>query len=522
MTPLYRWALVVYVAGLLWPQLGLAQRNLTVAPAHANEQRVALVMGNSNYKEAPLRNPLNDATDIAETLDSLGFSVTLRTNANTKQMRSAIREFAQKLKRGGVGLFYFAGHGIQSRSGKNYLIPVGADLNEEFELEDEAVDANRVLAGMEEAGNRVNIVILDACRNNPFARTWRGAINGLAQMSAPTGSFVGFATAPGSIVADTSGRNGIFTKYLLENLKHGDPDIDRVFTRVTAAVANVTGNKQVPWKSSSLTGDFYFRTPPAGDAQFAAPAPMATPAPDTSANDRTFWESVKDTKSADELTEYLDRFPNGLFAGLAKTRLSALQTTQRPALTPSTGQNQPLLSPCPSSIHVRRWTNCVGEWTAPNGTKYVGEFKDGKRNGQFNVRYTNGEIFDGEFKADNREGQGTLIFPNGNRYVGKFKDGSLNGQGVLTYSNGDQYVGEFKDNKRNGYFTFTFSSGHRYVGEMKDDNRNGQGTETWPNGAKYIGEFKDDKQDGKGSEYRSDGSLLRSGIWENGNFVGSR
>jgi hypothetical protein len=237
----------------------IAQRNLSVAPAAANEQRVALIIGNAAYKEAPLRNPVNDATDMAATLQSLGFAVTLRTNADTRQMRAAIREFAQNLKRGGVGLFYFAGHGVQSRTGKNYLIPVGADLKEEFELEDEAVDANRVLAGMEEAGNRVNIVILDACRNNPFARSWRSAVNGLAQMSAPTGSFVGFATAPGQVAADGSGRNGLYTKHLLENLKAGDPDIDRVFTRVTAAVAKETGNKQVPWKSSSLTGDFYFR-----------------------------------------------------------------------------------------------------------------------------------------------------------------------------------------------------------------------------------------------------------------------
>lgn len=266
---LYRSALLVFCSVLLWPVFAAAQRNLAVAPVEANEQRVALVIGNSAYKEAPLRNPVNDATDMAATLRTLGFSVALRTNADTRQMRAAIREFAQNLRRGGVGLFYFAGHGVQSRNGKNYLIPVGADLKEEFELEDEAVDANRVLAGMEEAGNRVNIVILDACRNNPFARSWRSAVNGLAQMSAPTGSFVGFATAPGSVAADGTGRNGLYTQHLLQNLKQGDPDIDRVFTRVTAAVARETGNKQVPWKSSSLTGDFSFRT--------LALAPSSTP-----------------------------------------------------------------------------------------------------------------------------------------------------------------------------------------------------------------------------------------------------
>ncbi len=308
-----------------------AQRTLSVAPAAAvaNEQRVALVIGNATYKEAPLRNPVNDATDMAAELKQMGFSVTLRTNSGPREMRAAIREFSQSLRKGGVGLFYFAGHGVQAK-GRNYLIPVNADIREEFELEDEAVDANRVLAGMEEAGNRVNIVILDACRNNPFARSWRSAASGLAQMSAPAGSFVAFATAPGSVAADGSGRNGLFTENLLRSLREPDSDIDRVFTRVTAGVARTTANKQVPWKSSSLTGEFRFR----GGEQVASAAPSAsTAAPqafDSSANDRAFWDSVKDTRSADELRAYLKRFPDGLFVDLAHARLRALGVQSAP------------------------------------------------------------------------------------------------------------------------------------------------------------------------------------------------
>ena len=315
-----------------------APRNLGVSKAKIppNEQRVALVIGNSAYKEAPLRNPANDATDMAATLRGLGFSVTLKTNADTRQMRAAIREFAQSLKRGGVGLFYFAGHGVQSRNGRNFLIPVGAYLKDEFELEDEAVDANRVLAGMEEAGNRVNIVILDACRNNPFSRSWRSASNGLAQMSAPAGSFVGFATAPGQVAADGSGRNGLYTKHLLESLKAGDPDIDRVFTRVTAAVAKETGNKQVPWKSSSLTGDFHFRQTADG-AQPVSAAPSADP----TASDRALWDAVKDSKNPEELGTYLNKFPDGLFAELAQTRLDALESAQVAAAVPSASASRP-------------------------------------------------------------------------------------------------------------------------------------------------------------------------------------
>ena len=287
--------------------------------AQQREQRVALVIGNGAYQSSPLKNPVNDATDMAQALKDKGFAVTLRTNIGNRDMRQAIRAFSQTLKAGGVGLFYFAGHGVQSK-GRNYLIPLNAEIKEEFELEDEAFDANRVLAGMEEAGNRVNIVILDACRDNPFGRAWRTSATGLAQLSAPIGSFVAFATAPGSVAADGSGRNGLFTSHLLTSLRNPDSDIDRVFTRVAAAVARESGNKQVPWKSSSLTGEFCF-----GDCARANQPPVVVAQASNTSDDRFFWESVKDTKDANELKAYLNKFPGGLFAELAGIRLRGLE-----------------------------------------------------------------------------------------------------------------------------------------------------------------------------------------------------
>lgn len=242
------------------PGGALAQRTLAVAPAAQGEQRVALLIGNSAYKESPLKNPVNDAADMAAALRDLGFKVTLRTDASQREMKQALREFARDIKNGGVGLFYFAGHGVQSR-GRNFLVPIGASIESEAEIEDETIDANLVLSYMDEAQNRVNIVVLDACRNNPFARSFRSASRGLAQMDAGKGSFIAFATAPGAVAADGSGRNGIYTEQLLASLKQPDGDIDKVFRRVAADVSKGTGGKQVPWVSSSLTGDFYFRTP---------------------------------------------------------------------------------------------------------------------------------------------------------------------------------------------------------------------------------------------------------------------
>lgn len=223
------------------------------------ERRTALVIGNGAYKSSPLVNPVNDATDIASALKKLGFSVQLKINANQKSMENAIRSFGKDLRSGGVGLFYFAGHGIQV-NGRNYLIPIGADIESEADVKYESVDAGRVLSQMYEAQNGLNIIILDACRDNPFARSFRSSEKGLAKMDAPTGSILAYSTAPGSVAADGTGRNGLYTSMLLKHMKEPNLPIERVFKEVRIEVMNESSGRQVPWESSSLTGDFYFNT----------------------------------------------------------------------------------------------------------------------------------------------------------------------------------------------------------------------------------------------------------------------
>lgn len=223
----------------------------------ATERRVALVIGNSAYKNAPLRNPANDATDISRALKRLGFKVTMLRNADQRKMKSSIREFGKQLSKGGVGLFYYAGHGMQVE-GRNYLIPVGARVEDPSDVEFEAVDAGRVLGKMEVAGNDMNIVVLDACRDNPFSRSWRSGQKGLARMDAPKGSYISYATAPGSVAADGSGRNGTFTKSLLRHIEVPGLTLESVMKRVRKDVIQETGSKQIPWSSSSITGDFFF------------------------------------------------------------------------------------------------------------------------------------------------------------------------------------------------------------------------------------------------------------------------
>lgn len=225
--------------------------------AYPATRRVALVIGNAAYQNAPLKNPVNDARDMARTLRSLGFEVILRENASLRQMEDAVDELWLRLKAGGAGLFFFAGHGLQV-AGRNYLVPVDARLQAEQDVKYRCMDAGLVLGRMENAGNGLNIVILDACRNNPYARSFRTATEGLAKMDAPKGSLVAYATAPDSVAADGTGKNGIYTGQLLKNLHMPGLGIEELLKQVRIGVLRETGEKQVPWESSSLTGHFVF------------------------------------------------------------------------------------------------------------------------------------------------------------------------------------------------------------------------------------------------------------------------
>lgn len=273
---------------------------LTLLPAHA-ANRTALVIGNGAYAKSPLANPVNDARGMAEALRELGFDVVHEENADERGMKQAVREFTDQLTRkGGVGLFYYAGHAVQVR-GRNYLIPVGADVARQADVEFEAVDVGRVLRNMEEAGNGLNLVILDACRDNPFAGEFRSATRGLTRMDAPTGSLIAYSTAPGEVAADGSGKHSPYTEHLLREMRRPAVKVEEVLKRVRIEVMKETRNRQVPWESSSLTGDFYFRE---GKEPTVA-APGTRPASDA-AIELAFWDSIKDSDDPRRFEVYME------------------------------------------------------------------------------------------------------------------------------------------------------------------------------------------------------------------------
>lgn len=247
----------------------LAGAWLLAAAALAAETRHALVIGNSKYAQVPLPNPANDAAAMAKVLQRAGFTVDLKLDADQRQMDAAIRAFGDRLKGDSVGLFYFAGHGVQVK-GRNYLLPVGSTVQREDEVPFKAVDAQQVLDKMEAAKNRVNVVILDACRDNPFAKASRSTAaggGGLSQMDAPSGSLLAFATAPGSVASDGKGANGLYTQHLLTNIERAGLPVEEVFKRTRLGVRLDSRGQQVPWENTSLEGDFYFFPPSPGTAK---------------------------------------------------------------------------------------------------------------------------------------------------------------------------------------------------------------------------------------------------------------
>ncbi|MGL1891797.1 MAG: caspase domain-containing protein [Spirochaetaceae bacterium] len=227
-----------------------------------SENRVALVIGNGNYSSSPLKNPVNDAKDMASTLKTLNFEVILLTDSTKREILSGFKTFSNKLNSESVGLFYYAGHGTQIDN-KNYLIPIGANIETASDVEFEGVVLDRLIRTMEDSKVNKSLIFLDACRDNPYASSSRSGTRGLTVVSTTlsadsAGSLISFATSPGSVAADGDGDNGIFTTALLKYLTEPGLEINQIMVKVRANVMENTNGQQQPWTNVSLTEEFYF------------------------------------------------------------------------------------------------------------------------------------------------------------------------------------------------------------------------------------------------------------------------
>ena len=282
--------------------------------AHAQD-RVALVIGNSRYASAPLTNPSNDARAMAEQLRGLGFKVIERQDLKVREIAPTLREFRTSLTPGSVALVFYAGHGLQIK-GVNYLPAVDADIVSEDDVSMQSIDVGRMLDILGDSKTRLNLLFLDACRNNPYARSMRSGVTGLAKVDAPSGTLISFATRPGSTASDGSGGHGLYTEQLLRAMSVPDLPIEQVLKRVGSEVKKQTRGAQEPWMEGSIEGEFYFR----GGASSMAAAPGAVAKVDPQAIELAFWDSIKSSSNKRDYELYLEKYPQGQFATLAKER----------------------------------------------------------------------------------------------------------------------------------------------------------------------------------------------------------
>ena len=512
---------------------------VAACPAFASD-RVALLIGNNNYATAPLRNAVNDAKDLGEALKELGFKVIVRENGTRKDMIDAIREFGTALEGANTAFFFYAGHAMQFKD-RNYLIPIDIAMGSEEDVTFFALDISQVFDRMDKARTRHNFIVLDACRDNPFSSSFKVSSAGLAQMTTPSGTLIAYATSPGSVAADGFGRNGIYTKYILQNIRTPDVPVEIMFKRVREGVERETLKRQTPWDSSSLKGDFAFNAT-------TTPRPAIASAPSGGGDvsiEREFWVSVRDSNRADDIQLYLDKYPNGYFATLARNRLQALSGPTRLAAAPEvmraapppelkssapvSAPTMPAVEPAPRPVErpvqkppekpaekavekavekpVERPVEKPVEKpivvasaapSAPPATRpdpLPGrEIAPGIRE----VTFPDGAIYRGGVKGTNLHGRGEYIAKNF-RYEGEFNDGVKHGQGTYVWDNGNRYEGPFSDDRPNGLGKYFFANGDAYTGEVKAGSLTGRGIYVTKAGDTLEGTFVDAKLHGVGT-----------------------
>jgi len=317
---------------------GLVCALLALGPAQAQapiDLRVALVIGNAAYVAAPLANPINDAKAMGAVLRAMGFVVVETHDASKAQMQAALGEAARLLKgKNAVGMLYYAGHGLQL-DWRNYMVPVDVELRRAADVPAQTIDVQAVLEAFRASGNRMNIVVLDACRDNPFAGSASG--KGLAQMNAPPRTLLAYATAPGNVAEDGSaaGGNGLYTQHLVNELRQPGAKIEDVFKRVRLQVRRESEGRQVPWELTSLEDDFSF--------DLKAQRPQQESWEKSFVVEKADWDRIKESRRPDDFFAYLQKYPSGSLAEQAQFRLDQLQQA-KVQVEPGTDGVRPLPS----------------------------------------------------------------------------------------------------------------------------------------------------------------------------------
>jgi hypothetical protein len=370
----------------------------------------ALVIGNSKYRHSPLRNPVNDANAMSAALKEVGFGVTLGLELTQAAMQEAIQRFSENLARTkAVGLFYFAGHGAQL-AWRNYLVPVNADIADVQELRERAVDLNSLIEGIRKAGNPMNVLILDACRDNPFGSTARLEQKGLSQLDSPPGTLLAYATAPGNTAIDgDGGQHGLYTEHLLREMTVPDAKVEDVFKRVRLGVRRRSKGLQIPWESTSLEEDFWFMPPSA--ARKLAEEEVER----EFRQELALWEEIQNATQPEPLEDYLRRYPSGRFTELAQLQLDRLlaklgekkvEVVSAPVNPYSKGTVATNTAYRVGDFYAYRWTDLFTKLEMGWGKRIVTEITETE------VRYNKGRIVTDLLGNNLRFGNGAVWSPN--------------------------------------------------------------------------------------------------------------
>ncbi len=533
-------------------------------------QRVALVIGNAAYEHAPrLANPLNDANDIGAALSRLGFKVTRFEDADYDRMRRGLKAFTRTAAGAEIAVVFYAGHGIEVDK-RNFLIPVDARLVSDREVEFETVSLDLVSRAVEGASG-LGLVILDACRDNPFAAAMkrsgakRSIGRGLARVEPSGETLVAYAAKGGSVAADGAGRNSPYSTALLAHVQEPGLEVGLMFRKVRDAVLNATGGHQEPFVYGSLSSKgFYFSTAPVAAPVVSAPGGAAKGV--VKSDEQLFWESVKESGDQADVEAYLEQFPQGTFAALARNRLKRLlepeeetrggdvEATEKALGLERTERKRIQIALRASGfdpggrdgLFGPRTRAAIGKWQASRGKTETGYLDtEGAKTLLDVAPDLSGGVWavvpgsdckvwnpnplaghevswTGACERGKVTGQGRAVWKTARgveSYEGAYRKGRRHGRGVRELPDGTRYEGEWRNGRPPDRGVIVWPKGERYTGEWKAGKEHGRGTMIWPDGDRYEGEWKAGKKHGRGTYTWPDGGRY-VGEWRDGSRNG--